>query len=89
MPIPLPNLDDRAFDDLVAEGQRLIPGPAPSWTDHNPSDPGIAFIELFAYVTEMLLYRADRVAIPNGLLRSRSTRRYATPCWNCAAKPER
>ena len=65
MPIPLPNLDDRAFDDLVAEGQRLIPGPAPSWTDHNPSDPGIAFIELFAYVTEMLLYRADRVGEAN------------------------
>lgn len=65
MPIPLPNLDDRAFDDLVAEGQRLIPGLAPSWTDHNPSDPGIAFIELFAYVTEMLLYRADRVGEAN------------------------
>lgn len=65
MPIPLPNLDDRAFDDLVAEGQRLIPGLAPAWTDHNPSDPGIAFIELFAYVTEMLLYRADRVGEAN------------------------
>lgn len=65
MPIPLPHLDDRTFDDLVAEGKRLIPGYAPSWTDHNPSDPGITFIELFAFLTEMLLYRVDRVSEAN------------------------
>lgn len=65
MPIPLPNLDDRSFGDLVEEGKRLIPGLAPSWTDHNPSDPGITFIELFAFVSEMLLFRADRVSEDN------------------------
>lgn len=65
MPIPLPNLDDRSFTDLVDEGKRLIPGLAPSWTDHNPSDPGITFIELFAFITEMLMYRADRVSENN------------------------
>lgn len=65
MPVPLPNLDDRNFDDLVEEGKRLIPSLAPSWTDHNPSDPGITFIELFAFITEMLLYRADRVTEAN------------------------
>lgn len=65
MPIPLPNLDDRNFGDLVEEGKRLIPGLAPSWTDHNPSDPGITFIELFAFVSEMLLFRADRVSEDN------------------------
>jgi hypothetical protein len=65
MSIPLPNLDDRGFDELVEEGRRLIPGLAPSWTDHNASDPGITFIELFAFVTEMLLYRADRVSEAN------------------------
>ncbi len=65
MPIPLPNLDNRRFTDLVEEGKRLIPGAAPSWTDHNPSDPGITFIELFAFIAEMLLYRADRVTEAN------------------------
>lgn len=65
MPIPLPNLDNRRFADLVEEGKRLIPGAAPSWTDHNPSDPGITFIELFAFIAEMLLYRADRVTEAN------------------------
>jgi len=62
MPIPLPELDDRRFDDLVEEGRRLIPTLAPSWTDHNPSDPGITLIELFAFIAEMLMYRANRVS---------------------------
>ena len=33
----------------------------PSWTNHNPSDPGITLIELFAWLTEMLIYRVNRV----------------------------
>lgn len=65
MPVPMPNLDDRSFDDLVEEGKRLLTSLAPSWTDHNPSDPGISLIELFAFLTEMFLYRADRVSEAN------------------------
>lgn len=65
MPIPLPELDDRRFADLVEEGRRLIPALAPSWTDHNPSDPGITLIELFAFVSELLMYRANRVSDAN------------------------
>ena len=61
MPLQLPNLDDRRFADLVAEARRLIPVYDPGWTNHNPSDPGITLVELFAYLTEMLLYRLDRV----------------------------
>lgn len=63
--IPLPNLDDRSFADLVEEGKRLIPSFAPSWTDHNSSDPGITFIELFAFIAEMLIYRVNRVSEAN------------------------
>jgi hypothetical protein len=65
MPVPLPNLDDRTTDDLVEEGKRLISSLAPSWTDHNPSDPGITLIEVFAFLAEMLIYRADRVSAAN------------------------
>jgi hypothetical protein len=65
MPIILPNLDDREYADLVAEAKALIPQYAPSWTDHNPSDPGITLIELFAYICEMLMYRNDQVTEEN------------------------
>ena len=61
MPIPLPDLDDRTFDDLVAEARSLIPAYAPEWTDHNASDPGITLLELFAWLAEMLIFRANQV----------------------------
>lgn len=62
MPIELPNLDDKSYADLVAEAQASIPGIYPAWTDHNPSDPGITLIELFAWLSEMLLYRTNRIS---------------------------
>ncbi len=65
MPLQLPNLDDRRYTDLVTEARRLIPIHDPDWTNHNPSDPGITLLELFAYLTEALLYRLDRVTAEN------------------------
>lgn len=65
MPLQLPNLDDRNYADLVEEALTLIPTDAPEWTNYNPSDPGITLIELFAYLTEMLLYRLNRVTDEN------------------------
>ncbi len=65
MPLQLPNLDDRRYTDLVTEARRLIPVHDPDWTNHNPSDPGITLLELFAYLTEALLYRLDRVTAEN------------------------
>jgi hypothetical protein len=61
MPIPLPNLDDRTFDDLTLEARALISGLAPDWTNHNVSDPGITLIELLAWLTEMLLFEVNQV----------------------------
>ena len=61
MPIPLPNLDDLTYESLVDEARSTIPVHAPGWTDHNPSDPGIALIELCAWLTEMVLYRTNRI----------------------------
>jgi hypothetical protein len=65
MPLALPNLDDRTYADLVDEAFSLIPTYAPEWTNRNPSDPGITLIELFAYLTEMLIYRLNRVPPDN------------------------
>ncbi len=65
MPLTLPDLDDRRYADLVEEARTLIPGYAPEWTNHNPSDPGITLIELFAWLSEMLIYRLNRVSDDN------------------------
>ena len=46
-PLQPPVLDDRSYDDLVAELVRRIPVHSPEWTDHNDSDPGVAMLELF------------------------------------------
>jgi hypothetical protein len=61
MPLPLPDLDTRTWDDLVAEGRALIPRYAPGWTDHNLHDPGITLIDLLAWLVEMDVYALDRV----------------------------
>ena len=65
MPIELPDLDDRTYDDLMQEALSLIPSYAQDWTNYNPSDPGITLLELFAYLSEMMIYRLDRVTDAN------------------------
>jgi hypothetical protein len=65
MPLQLPNLDDRTYDDLLAEALALIPALSPEWTNHNPSDPGITLVELFAYLSDILIYRLNRVTDAN------------------------
>jgi predicted phage baseplate assembly protein len=62
MPVPLPNLDNRRWRDLVEEGRTMIPRYAPEWTDHNLHDPGIALVDLFAWLAEMAQYRLNRVS---------------------------
>lgn len=63
-----PNLDDLRFQkDLVDEARRRIVQYCPEWTDYNLSDPGITLIELFAYMTEMQVYRLNRVPEKNYL----------------------
>jgi predicted phage baseplate assembly protein len=61
VPLPTPNLDDRRFQDLVDQAKRMIPQFCPEWTDHNVSDPGVTLIELFAWMTDLLLYRVNQV----------------------------
>lgn len=65
MPLVVPNLDTRTYDDLVAEAKQRIPRYIPEWTDLNESDPGIALVELFAWMTEATLYELNQA--PNAL----------------------
>lgn len=61
MSLETPRLDDRTFTDLVDEARRRIPLYTPEWTDFNLSDPGITLLELFAWMTDIVLYRLNRV----------------------------
>lgn len=66
MSLPAPNLDDLRFQkDLVDEARKRIIHYCPEWTDYNLSDPGITLIELFAWMTELMVYRLNRVPDKN------------------------
>ncbi|WP_436532119.1 putative baseplate assembly protein [Actinoplanes sp. HUAS TT8] len=61
MPLIQPVLDDRSYEDLRRELIDRIRVYAPEWTDHNESDPGIALLELFAYLGESVLFRLNQI----------------------------
>jgi predicted phage baseplate assembly protein len=61
MPIRPPRLDDRGFDDLVDELLARIPAHTPEWTNPRLGDPGRTMIELFAWLADTLLYRANLI----------------------------
>src|ERR1700739_2153571 len=63
MPLPIPNLDDRRFDDLVAEATARIEAHTPEWSNIAPGDPGSALIDLFAWLTETILYRQNLIPL--------------------------
>ena len=67
MTLPVPNLDDRTWKQIVDEAVRLIPRYCPEWTNHNSSDPGITLLELYAWMTEMVIYRLNKVPEKNFL----------------------
>lgn len=54
-------LDDLRFQELVSEARTRIAHHSPEWTEHNVSDPGITLLELFAWFTDILLYRVNRI----------------------------
>ena len=65
MPIPSPNLDDRSFEDLLEEAKQRIRASCPQWTDLSTGDPGVALLEAFAYLTDVMIYRLNRIPEKN------------------------
>ncbi len=61
MPLIPPALDDRSYDDLVQEMLANIPAHTPEWTNPQPGDPGRTMVELFAWLADTILYRANLI----------------------------
>lgn len=61
MTLPVPIIDDRNYEEILAEALARIPVHNPAWTNFNESDPGITLIQLFAFMSESILYRANRI----------------------------
>jgi Baseplate J-like protein len=61
VPLIPPSLDDRSYDDLVQEMLASIPAHTPEWTSPQKGDPGRTLIELFAWLADTILYRANLI----------------------------
>lgn len=61
MPLPLPNLDDRRFEDLSAEARERLLRQLPDLAQISPGDPAYVITDLFAWMTETILYRANLI----------------------------
>ncbi len=61
MPLPAPIIDNRDYRALVDETLARVPVHTPEWTNFNSSDPGVTIVQLFAFLTESLIYRANQI----------------------------
>lgn len=61
MNFELPNLDVLQAEPVLDSLVRRIPTYAPGWTDHNPSDPGIALLQMLVWICEATAYTANAV----------------------------
>ena len=59
----LPVIDNRGFDDIVNEARTRIPRYAPEWTNLNDSDPGMALVQLFSWMSDQLIYRLGKTPL--------------------------
>ena len=61
MPLPAPPLDPRTASNLVEETLARVPVHTPEWTNFNASDPGVTLVQLFAFLTDSLIFRTNQI----------------------------
>jgi hypothetical protein len=61
VPLIPPALDDRSYSDLVQDMLASIPAHTPEWTIQQLGDPGRTMIELFSWLADSILYRANLI----------------------------
>ena len=61
MALPLPNMDDRTFEQLREAAIARARQSAPDWTDFSAGEPGTVLLEAFAFLTDTMIYRLNRL----------------------------
>ena len=61
MPITPPPIDNRRFPRLVDDTLARARVHTPEWTNFNQSDPGVTMVQLFSFLTENLIFRANQM----------------------------
>jgi hypothetical protein len=61
MPLPAAPRLDRNYQEILSEALARVPVHNPEWTNFNDSDPGVTLLQLFAFMTENLLYRSNQM----------------------------
>jgi hypothetical protein len=67
MGLIIPQLEDLTYNDILTQAMVRIPVHNPEWTNFNDSDPGITLLQLFAFMYDSLLYRANLIPERNRL----------------------
>jgi hypothetical protein len=60
-----PKLDDRSFEQIYRDLRARIPRYSKEWTNFNDSDPGITLLQLFAWLSDMMLVRMNQIPKKN------------------------
>jgi hypothetical protein len=53
--------DEAAYRDFADTLRARVAAHTPEWTGGNDSDPGVALVDLFTFLTESLLFRANQI----------------------------
>lgn len=61
MPWSVPKIDDRSYQQILQEAMARIRVHNPEWTNWSDADPGITILQLFSFLSESLLYRANLI----------------------------
>jgi hypothetical protein len=63
--LPINSLDDELFEDILESAKKMIPNLTDEWLNRSAADPGVTFIELFAWLKEMQQYYLDQISTKN------------------------
>lgn len=61
MPLEVPKLDRRTYREILNEVLARVPVHNPEYTHLNESDPGVTLLQLFSFLGESVLYRANLI----------------------------